>query len=99
MKYKTLDLFAGIGGIRRGFELTGRFENVLSAEIDQYACQTYEHLYSENPKNDVTSAEFKEKVEKLTYDVLLGGFPCQAFSTAGKKKVFEIKQEVLYFLM
>ncbi|KMP92803.1 DNA cytosine methyltransferase [Bacillus wiedmannii] len=91
MKYKTLDLFAGIGGIRRGFELTGRFENVLSAEIDQYACQTYEHLYSENPKNDVTSAEFKEKVEKLTYDVLLGGFPCQAFSTAGKKEGFRDK--------
>lgn len=91
MKYKTLDLFAGIGGIRRGFELTGRFENVLSAEIDQYACQTYEHLYSENPKNDVTSAEFKEKVEKLKYDVLLGGFPCQAFSTAGKKEGFRDK--------
>ena len=51
MEYKTIDLCAGIGGIRRGFELTGKFKNVLSAEIDKYACVTYEHLYGENPKN------------------------------------------------
>ena len=41
MKYKTIDLCAGIGGIRKGFELTGEFENVLSAEIDYFACATY----------------------------------------------------------
>ena len=45
MIYKTIDLCAGIGGIRRGFELTGKFENVLSAEIDPSAAKTYEHLY------------------------------------------------------
>ncbi|MDQ1147035.1 DNA (cytosine-5)-methyltransferase 1 [Bacillus sp. SORGH_AS 510] len=88
MKYKTIDLFAGIGGIRRGFEMTGRFENKLSAEIDKYACKTYMHLYDEDPFNDVTSEEFKTKVENTTYDVLLGGFPCQAFSIAGKKEGF-----------
>lgn len=38
--YKMADLCAGIGGIRRGFEMTGRFENVLSAEIDKSACET-----------------------------------------------------------
>lgn len=91
MKYKTLDLFAGIGGIRRGFELTKRFENVLSAEIDKYACMTYEHLFHEDPLNDVTSETFKKKVENTNYDVLLGGFPCQAFSIAGKKEGFEDK--------
>lgn len=63
-KYKTIDLFAGIGGIRKGFELTGYFENVLSAEIDPYACKTYEHLYNENPLNDVTSKDFKKKYAK-----------------------------------
>ena len=47
MIYKTIDLCAGIGGIRRGFELTGKFETVLSAEIDDSACQTYEHLYGD----------------------------------------------------
>ncbi|MGL6023476.1 MAG: DNA cytosine methyltransferase [Cetobacterium sp.] len=89
--YKTIDLFAGIGGIRRGFEKNGKFENVLSAEIDKYACITYEHLYKENPYNDVTSENFKNKVSKIDYDVLLAGFPCQAFSIAGKKEGFEDK--------
>lgn len=86
--YKTIDLCAGIGGIRRGFELTGRFENVLSAEIDEYACQTYELLFGENPKNDLTSEEFKKKVTETEYDVLLAGFPCQAFSKVGQQLGF-----------
>lgn len=88
MIYRTIDLCAGIGGIRRGFELTGCFQNVLSAEIDDFACRTYEHLFGENPKNDLTSEEFKEKVVETEYDVLLAGFPCQAFSRAGKKLGF-----------
>ena len=88
MKYKTVDLCAGIGGIRRGFELTGGFKNILSAETDEYACKTYEHLYKENPKNDLTSDEFKNKFASLDYDVLLAGFPCQTFSRAGKKEGF-----------
>ena len=88
-KYKTLDLFCGIGGIRKGFELTNRFQNVLSAEIDKYACMTYEHLYGENPQNDVTNDVFKEKVKQTNYDVLLAGFPCQSFSIAGDKKGFK----------
>lgn len=83
MIYKTIDLCAGIGGIRRGFELTGCFQNILSAEIDEYACKTYEHLYGDNPKNDLTSEDFKEQVTKTEYDVLLAGFPCQTFSRAG----------------
>ncbi len=88
-KYKTIDLFCGIGGVRKGFELTNQFSNLLSAEIDKYACMTYEHLFNENPLNDVTSEEFKEKVENLNYDVLLAGFPCQSFSIAGAKKGFK----------
>jgi len=86
--YKTIDLFCGIGGIRKGFELTNHFTNVLSAEIDKYACMTYEHLYGENPTNDVTTNEFKQKVDALAYDILLAGFPCQSFSIAGAKKGF-----------
>ena len=87
--FKTIDLFAGIGGIRRGYELTGRFKNVLSAEIDKYACIAYQSLYGENPYNDVTSDDFKKIVSSTSYDVLLGGFPCQAFSIAGLKSGFE----------
>lgn len=97
-KYKTIDLFAGIGGIRRGFEMTGRFENVLSAEIDNYACQTYEHLYHENPKNDVTSEDFKKRVEETNYDTLLAGFPCQSFSRAGNQQGFlDLTRGTLFF--
>lgn len=88
MIYKTIDLCAGIGGIRRGFEMTGKFKNVLSAEIDDYACRTYEHIYGENPKNDLTSETFKKKVEETEYDVLLAGFPCQTFSRIGLQKGF-----------
>lgn len=87
-KYKTIDLCAGIGGIRRGFELTERFENVLSAEIDPNACKTYEKLFNENPHNDLTSEEFKKKVVDTPYDILLAGFPCQSFSRVGKQLGF-----------
>jgi len=84
-----IDLFCGIGGVRRGFELTGGFENLLSAEVDKYACMTYEHLYGENPLNDVTDEAFKQRLKSVDYDVLLAGFPCQAFSIAGAKRGFE----------
>lgn len=86
--YNTIDLFSGLGGIRKGYEMTGRFKNVLSADVDKYACEVYKHLYNEDSYNDVTSNEFKEKVEKTNYDILLGGFPCQAFSIAGLQKGF-----------
>lgn len=97
MNYKTIDLCAGIGGIRRGFELTKKFENVCSAETDDLACKTYELLFHENPKNDLTSEEFKNKVKCLRYDVLLAGFPCQAFSSVGLKKGFEDKTKGTIF--
>ena len=97
MIYKTIDLCAGIGGIRRGFELTGSFQNVLSAEIDEAACKTYEHLFGENPKNDLTSEEFKQKVVETEYDVLLAGFPCQTFSGAGKQAGFKDKTKGTVF--
>ena len=90
-KYKTIDLCAGIGGLRRGFVRAGCFINVLSAEIDKNACLTYKHLYGDDAMNDITTDEFKEKVDKTKYDILLAGFPCQAFSRAGKKEGFTDK--------
>lgn len=88
MIYKTIDLCAGMGGIRRGFELTGSFKNVLSAEIDTAAAETYKHLFKEDPTNDLTSEEFKRKVVETEYDVLLAGFPCQPFSRIGEQLGF-----------
>lgn len=89
MQYKTIDLCAGIGGIRRGFELAGDTKNVASAEIDEWACKTYEKLYHENPRNDVTDSTFKNRLKSLHYDILLAGFPCQAFSSVGLRQGFE----------
>lgn len=89
MKFKTIDLCAGIGGIRRGFELTGYFENVLSAENDRFACMTYSCLFGDDAFNDLTTDEFKDLVDQTEYDVLLAGFPCQAFSRAGLELGFE----------
>lgn len=91
--FRTIDLCAGIGGIRRGFELTGLFRNVLSAENDAWACKTYEHIFGENPSNDVTSEDFKILVERTPYDVLLAGFPCQTFSRVGLEEGFENEEK------
>lgn len=86
--YNTIDLFAGVGGIRRGFELAGGFTNVLSADIDKYAAATYKHLHGEDSLNDVTSEEFKQKVMRTLYHALFAGFPCQSFSRAGLQEGF-----------
>ena len=94
--FKTVDLCAGIGGIRRGFELTGLFQNVLSAETEEWACRTYEHIYGENPRNDVTSADFKALMESTQYDVLLAGFTCQAFSRVGLEAGFVIQRTLVF---
>lgn len=97
MSYRTIDLCAGIGGIRKGFEMTGYFENVLSAEIDKYACMTYQHLYDENPYSDLTTESFKKVVEETPYDVLLAGFPCQTFSRAGLGEGFANEEKGIIF--
>lgn len=97
MIYKTIDLCAGIGGIRKGFEMTDCFKNVLSAEVDKYACLTYEHLYGDNPENDLTSEDFKLLAENTEYDVLLAGFPCQTFSAVGNQKGFDDPDKGIIF--
>lgn len=79
-KFKFIDLFAGIGGIRLGFESIGG-ECVFSSEWDTPACQTYEANFGEYPAGDITKIEAKDIPQ---FDVCLAGFPCQAFSLAGK---------------
>lgn len=97
MIFKTIDLCAGIGGIRKGFELTGQFDNVMAAEVDTYAQLTYKHLYGEDSNHDVTSEEFKQLLEHTEYDVLLAGFPCQTFSRAGNEAGFDDEEKGIIF--
>ncbi len=84
MNLKFIDLFAGIGGFRLGFEREG-FECVYSSEIDEHACSVYEANFGENPYSDITKVDPKEIPD---FDVLLAGFPCQTFSICGKQKGF-----------
>jgi DNA (cytosine-5)-methyltransferase 1 len=92
-KFKFIDLFAGIGGIRMPFqELNG--ECVFSSEWDKFAQKTYAINYGELPKGDITTISAKDIPE---HDILLAGFPCQAFSNAGLKKGFDDTRGTLFF--
>jgi len=94
---KFIDLFAGTGGIRLGFEKACKkfgleTECVFSSEIDNNACATYELNFGHNPFSDIT------KVEKLPqFDFMLAGFPCQSFSYAGKRRGFGETRGTLFF--
>ena len=83
-KLKFIDLFAGIGGFRLGFEDAG-CKCVFSSEIDEHACEMYELNFGENPKCDITKLNIKDIPD---FDILCAGFPCQAFSICGKQKGF-----------
>lgn len=91
--YTTIDLFAGIGGIRLGFEALG-CKNVFSSEWDSYAKKMYEANFHETPFGDINEIE---PCEIPDHDILLAGFPCQPFSIAGKGLGFSDTRGTLFF--
>lgn len=96
---KFLDLFAGIGGFRLGMESAGH-ECIGFCEIDKFARTSYKAIHNtegEVEMHDITtvSDEFVRRIGSV--DVICGGFPCQAFSIAGKRKGFEDTRGTLFF--
>ncbi|MEH6465811.1 MAG: DNA (cytosine-5-)-methyltransferase [Shewanella psychromarinicola] len=95
--YKLIELFAGGGGLALGMEQAG-FESVLLNEMDKHACSTLRHNRPDwnVVEGDISKVDFT-KIKEV--DVLTGGFPCQAFSYAGKSLGFEDTRGTLFFEM
>ena len=89
--FKTVDLFAGAGGLSYGFESTGKFLMVAAAENNKNASKTYIENHKGNQKivmiQDVRGYDFKGLAEQFNgIDVVIGGPPCQGFSNANRQK-------------
>ena len=105
MKIRTIDLFAGIGGIRIGMQQAAKklkvdFENVFTSEIDKYCSQSYNDYFKDEAKiyGDITQLKNNEINTVIPdHDILLAGFPCQPFSSAGLKGGFEDTRGTLFF--
>ena len=95
---KLLDLFSGIGGFHKGFEKAGfEFDWVGFSDIDKYASAVYKYRYPDAKElGDITSIR-PERDLPDHIDILCGGFPCQAFSVAGRRKGFEDTRGTLFF--
>ena len=92
-KFTFIDLFAGIGGIRLPFQQLGG-HCVFTSEWDKFAQKTYFANYGEMPDGDITQIKNSDIPD---HDVLLGGFPCQAFSQAGLKQGFSDTRGTMFF--
>lgn len=93
--FTFIDLFAGIGGFRVAAQNEGG-RCVFSSEWDEKAQLTYQHNFGEVPFGDITKKEIKNLIPE-NFDLLCGGFPCQAFSIAGYQKGFEDTRGTLFF--
>lgn len=93
-KLKIISFFAGVGGIDRGFEKAG-FKTVWANEIDTYAAETFKENF--NCHLAVKDIKDVDPNEIPKFDILLAGFPCQAFSLAGYRKGFNDERGNLYF--
>jgi DNA (cytosine-5)-methyltransferase 1 len=94
-KFKFIDLFAGIGGFRLAMQNLGG-KCAFTSEWDKDAQKTYRANFGEVPFGDITKEETKKFIPD-GFDVLCAGFPCQAFSIAGKRGGFEDTRGTLFF--
>lgn len=94
-KFKFIDLFAGVGGFRLAMQNLGG-KCVFTSEWDKNAQKTYRANFGEVPFGDITKEETKKFIPD-GIDVLCAGFPCQAFSIAGKRGGFEDTRGTLFF--
>lgn len=92
-KFTFIDLFAGIGGIRLPYQRLGG-QCVFSSEWDKFSQKTYLTNFGEMPHGDITKIKATDIPD---HDILLGGFPCQAFSQAGLKKGFSDTRGTMFF--
>jgi DNA (cytosine-5)-methyltransferase 1 len=95
IRFTFIDLFAGIGGFRLAFQNLGG-KCVFTSEWDEQAQKTYQANFGEIPFGDITKDETKKFIPD-GFDVLCAGFPCQAFSIAGKRGGFEDTRGTLFF--
>lgn len=93
--FTFIDLFAGVGGFRISMNSVNG-QCLFSSEIDLNAQKTYYANFGDIPYGDITKEETKNKIPK-SFDILCGGFPCQAFSIAGHRKGFEDTRGTLFF--
>ncbi len=94
-RFTFIDLFAGIGGFRMALQNLGG-KCLFTSEWDKEAKKTYTHNYGDVPFGDITLEETKSYIPD-NFDVLCAGFPCQAFSIAGKRGGFEDTRGTLFF--
>ena len=97
MAIRFFDMFAGIGGFRSGLEAVGGYECVGYCEIDKYAKQAYDAMYQTEGELYYDDARTIKPESLPDIDLICGGFPCQAFSIAGKRGGFDDARGTLFF--
>ena len=94
---RFIDMFAGIGGFREGLTRAGGFTCVGHCECDKYAERSYRTLFDTEGEWYIEDARKADPATMPDFDLLCGGFPCQAFSLAGRRQGFGDPRGTLFF--